>query len=61
LEVIGLDEISLKKGHRDFVTIVSAKSGEGEVSVITVLEGRKNETIDSMIKFFLGQNGTAIA
>ena len=27
LEQIGLDEISLKKGHKDFVTIVSAYLG----------------------------------
>jgi transposase len=50
LKLLGLDEISLKKGHRDFVTIVSSRSGEGEIRVITVLEGRKKETVAEFLK-----------
>ena len=39
LERIGLDEISLKKGHKDFVTIVSAYI-DSSVQLLAVLEGR---------------------
>lgn len=46
LEVIGVDEIALKKGHRDFVTIVTTCSEEpGEIQLLAVLEGRKKETV----------------
>jgi transposase len=48
--ILGLDEISLKKGHRDFVTVVSSKSRDGEVKVIAILEGRKKETVENFLK-----------
>ena len=35
IDVIGLDEISIKKGHRDFVTIVSALCGEDMIILRT--------------------------
>jgi transposase len=47
-EVIGIDEISLKKGHQDFVGIVTARRGD-ETQILGVLEDRKKETV---IKFF---------
>lgn len=50
LHILGLDEISLKKGHRDFVTIVSSLSREGEVRVLAVLEGRKKETVEEFLE-----------
>jgi transposase len=41
-----VDEIALKKGHRDFVTIVTARSGEqGEIRLLAVLEDRKKDTV----------------
>lgn len=45
LHTLGIDEISLLKGHSDFITIVSAKNKRGDLSVIAVLEDRKQETI----------------
>jgi transposase len=48
LGVVGLDEISLKKGHQDFVTIVSSRCGE-QTTVVAVLEGRKKETIKAFL------------
>lgn len=50
LNILGLDEISLKKGHRDFVTIVSTQSTAGDVSVISVLAGRKKETVEQFLE-----------
>jgi transposase len=47
-EVIGIDEISIKKGHQDFVGIVTARRGD-ETHILGVLEDRKKETI---IRFF---------
>ena len=45
---IGIDEIALKKGHKDFVTIVSSRVGE-EIQILGVLKDRKKATI---IEFF---------
>ena len=45
LETIGIDEIALKKGHNDYMTIISARDKLGELSVITVLPDRLKETI----------------
>ena len=49
LEQIGLDEISLKKGHKDFVTIVSAYI-DGRVQLLAVLKDRKKDTVKSFLK-----------
>jgi len=49
LNILGIDEISLKKGHRNFVTVISSKSKTDEVKVITILEGRKKETVESFL------------
>lgn len=49
LDVLGIDEISLKKGHQDFVTIVTARIGE-KVIILAVLKDRKKETVKD---FFL--------
>lgn len=45
LPQIGLDEISLRKGHQDFVTIVSTRDQAGQVALLAVLEGRKKDTV----------------
>ncbi|QQS54234.1 MAG: transposase [Candidatus Competibacteraceae bacterium] len=44
LEIIGIDEISLKKGHQDFVTIVTSRMGEKTV-ILRILTDRKKETV----------------
>ena len=44
LDLLGLDEISLKKGHKDFVTIVSGRRGE-QTSILAVLKDRKKKTV----------------
>jgi transposase len=50
IEVIGIDEISLKRGHRHFVAIVTTKTAQG-VQVLGVLADRKQATVE----LFLGQ------
>ena len=44
LEIIGIDEISLKKGHQDFVTIVTGRMGD-ETVILGMLADRKKETV----------------
>jgi transposase len=48
LDTIGLDEISLKKGHGDFVTIITARVG-GKTTILAVLKGRKKETVKEFL------------
>lgn len=48
LGTIGIDEIALKKGHNDYVTIVSAKSVEN-LNVIAVLPGRSKATVKEFL------------
>lgn len=44
IPVIGIDEIAIKKGHKDYVVIISTV-GEQGVEIIAVLEDRKKETV----------------
>lgn len=48
LDVIGIDEISLKKGHKDFVTVVTARTG-GRIIILAVLNGRKKSTVKAFL------------
>lgn len=43
--ILGLDEIALKKGHRDFVTVLSAKTISDRLLVLAILPNRRKETI----------------
>ncbi len=49
LEIIGLDEISLKKGHQDDVTIVTGRTG-GKVLILGVLKDKEKETVKAFLK-----------
>jgi transposase len=44
LDVIGIDEIALKKGQKDFVTIVTMRVGN-TTRILAVLQDRKKETV----------------
>lgn len=46
---LGIDEIALKKGHKDFVTIITSRLA-GENRVLGVLSGRKKETIKAFLQ-----------
>jgi len=50
LRVLGLDEISLLKGHRDFVTIVSAQDQAGHPVILAVLKGREKRTVEDFLR-----------
>lgn len=49
LDIIGIDEISMKKGHKSYVTIVSARNKQGDLSVIAVIEGRSREDVECFL------------
>jgi len=44
LPVVGIDEVALKKGHRDYVVIVTARLGERTV-LLAVLKNREKATV----------------
>jgi len=50
MKLLGLDEIALKKGHRDFVVIVTGKSASGEVKILAVLPDRKKHTVKQFLE-----------
>jgi len=47
--LLGLDEISLKKGHKDFVTIVTARV-DGKIIILAILKDRKKDTVKTFLK-----------
>jgi transposase len=49
LAILGLDEIALKKGHRDFVVLVTSRQANGQVQLLGVLPDRKLETVEKFL------------
>jgi transposase len=49
LHVMGIDEISDKKGHQDYLTIISTKSKSDGLSVIAVLKDRDKDTVKKFL------------
>lgn len=49
IEVVGIDEIALKRGHRDFITLVSVPLMPSGVDIVAILADRKKQTV---INFF---------
>jgi transposase len=47
---MGIDEIALLKGHRDFVAVISAQTTHGELYVLAVLPDRLKATIVAWLK-----------
>ena len=43
--VLGIDEIALKKGRRDFVAVLSAKTASGRLHVLAILPNRLKATV----------------
>jgi transposase len=50
LEVLGLDEVALKKGHRDYVVIVTARLSDGQLKLLAVLPDREKETLKAFLR-----------
>lgn len=50
LNVLGLDEIALKKGHDDYVVIVTARLTDQRLVILGVLENREKETVIEFLR-----------
>ena len=50
LGVIGIDEIALKRGHRDFVVLVTVPLAGGGVEILAVLADRQKETVAAFLR-----------
>jgi transposase len=50
LGVLGLDEIALKKGHRDFVTVVTARLEGERVVILGVLPDREKGSVVAFLR-----------
>jgi transposase len=48
IDVLGMDEISLKKGRNQFVTIITSRH-EGNIKLLAVFEGHKKATIKAFL------------
>jgi transposase len=49
LEILGLDEIALKKGHRDFVALLTSRQANGQLKLLGVLPDRLLETVEQFL------------
>ena len=49
IPLLGIDEIALKKGHKDFVVIVTAINEQGEKHILAVLPDRKKDTVKAFL------------
>ncbi len=50
LSVIGIDEIALTKGRRNFVAIVITQQADGRVAVLAVLPDRKKQSVRQFLE-----------
>ena len=50
LRVIGIDEIAMTKGRRNFVAIITTQQADGHVAVLAVLPDRKKETVRQFLE-----------
>ncbi len=50
LNVIGIDEIALTKGRKNFIAIVSTQQADGHVAVLAVLSDRKKKTVRQFLE-----------
>ncbi len=49
LDVLGIDEIALKKGHQDYVVLITARLDDGRLKILTVLPDRKKKTVKKFL------------
>ena len=49
LPTLGIDDLALKKGHRDFATIVSVRTEDGENRLLGILENREKATVKAFL------------
>ena len=52
--LLGIDEIALKKGYKDYVTLVTGKHN-GKIQILAVIKGRKKVDIKRFLKSIPGR------
>jgi transposase len=50
LNIIGIDEIALTKGRKNFIAIVTTQQSDGHVAVLAVLPDRKKKTVKQFLE-----------
>jgi transposase len=50
IEILGLDEIALKRGHRDYVTLVTGRLRDGEIMILGVLPGHEKAEVIEFLR-----------
>jgi len=50
LGVLGLDEIARRKGHDDFLTLVTARLPEGRIAILGILPDRLKDTVVTFLR-----------
>lgn len=50
LHIIGIDEMALTKGRRNFVALITTQQADGHVAVLAVLPDRKKETVRQFLE-----------
>ena len=52
--MLGIDEIALKKGHRDFVAVLTAKTASGRLHILAILPDRLKATVVAWLQARMG-------
>ena len=50
LDTLGIDEIALKKGHDNYMSLVSARLDDGKLRVLAVIEGRSKADVKRFLE-----------
>lgn len=50
LEVLGIDEIALRKGHKSYAVIITARQSDGTIILLGVLPDRKKATVKGFLE-----------
>lgn len=50
LQIIGIDEIAMRKGHGNFVAIITTQQSDGHVALLGVLADRQKETVRQFLE-----------
>ena len=51
IKTLGLDEIALKKGHREYVTLVTGRLDDGEIMILGVLPGHEKAEVIEFLRW----------
>lgn len=50
LNVLGIDEVALKKGRKNYAAIISTQQADGQVKILAVLPDRKKKTVRQFLE-----------